>query len=255
MDFLVTFIAKHLVEYDSKFVTNVKEFFFMCHNRSPKPHRYMILVLLKKYGIIDDVDWSLIMGWCSNMFGNKYAEFLSPDSQVEYQNEIDFFDSIRIKKSKYEENSGWFTDEDLPGYFNWADVYELKTYENSYINIVTESNFTFDEIHITEKSLKPFYFYQLPLFLGSYKHIEYLKTRFGFDMFEDIINHDYDKIENNKERMFAAFNEIKRLHDNKQTIIEFYKNNQERLEKNKQIVINISKSKNDQEYFLNLINK
>jgi hypothetical protein len=255
LDFLVTFIAKHLAVYDSKYVPDNKEFFFMCHNRSPKPHRYMMLVLLKKYEILDDVDWSLIMGWCSNIFGNKYAEFISPDVQSEYQNEIDFFDSIRIKKSKYEEESNWFTDEDLPGHFNWADVYELKTYENSYVNIVTESNYTYDEIHITEKSLKPFYFYQLPIFVGSRNHIKFLKSRFGFDMFDDIINHSYDDIEDNRERMTAVFNEIKRLHENKEQIIEFYKNNKERLEKNKQIVIEISKSQNDQNYFLNLINK
>ena len=253
--FLVKFISKHLIEYDSKYVIDEKEFFFMCHNRSPKSHRYTILVLMKKYGILDDVDWSLIMGWASDKNNNKYIEFISPDEQNFYKNEINYFDNIKIRKSKYEEDTDWFTESDLSNSFDWSKVYELNTYENSYVNIVTESNYVYDEIHITEKSLKPFYFYQLPIFLASCNHIKNLKDKFGFDMFDDIIDHSYDNIKDNKKRMFAFFDEIKKLHQNKNDIINFYENNYERLEKNKQIVIDISKTEKDNNYFLNLINK
>ena len=61
------------------------------------------------------------------------------------------------------------------------------------VNIVTESCYLEDEIHITEKSMKPFYFYQFPLFLASYGHVKHLKERFGFDVFDDILNHSYDE--------------------------------------------------------------
>ena len=49
--------------------------------------------------------------------------------------------------------------------------------------------------------------------------------------------------------------EIKRISENKEKFIEFYKNNQDRFEKNKQIIIEIEKSKKDVEYFTSLINK
>ena len=41
------------------FKTNKEGNLFMCHNRRIKPHRYGILCLLKKYGILNNVDWSL----------------------------------------------------------------------------------------------------------------------------------------------------------------------------------------------------
>jgi hypothetical protein len=132
------------------------------------------------------------------------------------------------------------------------DVYELKTYESSYVNIVTESNFLQEEIHITEKTLKPFYFYQFPIFLSSVNHIKYIKGMYDFDMFDDIINHSYDSETDNKKRLFMVCDEIKRLSENKDKLIEFYKNNQFRFEKNKQIVINISKLNKDLEYFNNI---
>jgi hypothetical protein len=49
-----------------------------------------------------------------------------------------------------------------------------------------------------------------------------------------------------------VYDEIKKISENKDKLIEFYKNNQSRFEKNKQIVINISKSNKDLEYFNNI---
>ena len=37
--------------------------FFLCHNRSPRIHRYGLLCLLKKYNILDNTNWSLVNGW------------------------------------------------------------------------------------------------------------------------------------------------------------------------------------------------
>ena len=58
-----------------------------------------------------------------------------------------------------------------------------------------------------------------------------------------------------KKRLDLLFNEIKRISENKDKFIEFYKNNQDRFEKNKQIIIEIEKSKKDVQYFTSLINK
>ena len=103
--------------------------------------------------------------------------------------------------------------------------------------------------------MKPFYFYQIPIFLSSYHHVKYLKERFGFDMFEDIIDHSYDNEPDNRLRLIKFFNEIKRLSDNKEKLIEFYKLNKSRFIYNKEIVVKIKNSNRDQNYFKNLIKK
>ena len=46
---------------------------------------------------------------------------------------------------------------------------------------------------ITEKSMKPFFNLQFPLIFGPVGIVEQLRN-YGFDMFDDIINHDYDEL-------------------------------------------------------------
>ena len=74
-------------------------------------------------------------------------------------------------------------------------------------------------------------------------------------MIDDIINHIYYNELDDKKRLFLLFNEVKRISENKDKFIEFYKNNRDRFEKNKQIIIEIEKSKKDVQYFTSLINK
>jgi hypothetical protein len=82
-----------------------------------------------------------------------------------------------------------------------------------------------------------------------------LKDRFGFDLFDDIINHDYDNEPDDKKRFVLVFNEILRLLKNKNQVIEFYKNNEERFINNKNKIVDIDNSKRDEIYFKSLIHK
>jgi hypothetical protein len=262
LEFLLMFIAGHLSNVHNKFKLDKEGKFFLCHNRSHKPHRYALLVLLKKSGLIDEIDWSLIMGWNrvknvenGHLAKDFYGPFFNEDELNFYKEEVEYFDSIEIKKSQYEEDTTWFTAGELSPQFDWKDIYELKSFEESYINIVTESNYFNDCVHITEKSIKPFHFHQIPIFLASPNHVKYFKERYDFDFFDDIIDHSYDSEPDDKKRMSLVFNEIKRVSENKDSIIEFYKNNQERFEKNKEKVSAIHNSKRDFGFFNSLMKK
>ena len=48
-----------------------------------------------------------------------------------------------------------------------------------------------DRAHFTEKSTKPFWYYQIPLVFGTPFQVELLKNQ-GFDMFDDIFDLSYD---------------------------------------------------------------
>jgi hypothetical protein len=72
-------------------------------------------------------------------------------------------------------------------------------------------------------------------------------------MFEDVINHSYDDVVDDRNRLFEIMKEIKRLDENKETIKEFYKNNYDRFEKNKNIIFNILKNADDYRFFRSLI--
>jgi hypothetical protein len=262
LGFLLNFISGHMLQYESNFKPEKEGKFFLCHNRSPKPHRYSFLVLLRSKDLLNEVDWSLIMGWNrkQNINGgdsskNFFSRFFNSIEYDNLKNHIDFFESIGIQKSMYEVDTDWFSEGELAPNFNWKDIYELKSFHETFINIVTESNFFSDSVHITEKSIKPFYFYQFPIFLSGKHHVKYFKDNYGFDFFEDLIDHSYDDISDPKQRLFAVFNEVKRLSENKEIVIDFYKKNKERFEENKNKVIKIKNSNYDIEYFKSLINK
>jgi len=248
-----------LSRINTNFNENKEGKFFLCHNRSPKPHRYCILTLLKNENILEDVNWSLVpshTGYDEHFF----SQIFNKEDIVKYHEEIKYFLSIEIKKSDYEIEENWFkpnTPEiNVEGLPLWMRIPEKqKTFENSYINIVTESSYVDSEfiVHITEKSFRPFYYYQLPIFVASHHHIKHLKEIYGFDMFEDIIDHSYDNIVDQRDRLFKITEEIKRLNENKESIKEFYKNNYNRFEKNKKIIFDILKNTDDYLFFRNLI--
>lgn len=261
LDFLVKINAKNLSEQPSQFVPD-KENFFMSHNRSCKAHRFGLLCKLKREGLLDEIDWSLIMGWerkqQNQTYGldtSFYMNIFDKEEVEEYMSEILHFDTLGMKKSKYEENHTWFDDINNHVGIDWSSTFELKTYENSYVNITTESCYFAKEVHITDKSVKPLYFYQLPIFVASYQHVKTIRERFKLDVFDDVIDHSYDEIEDNKVRFRKIFDEIKRVHANKEQIIEFYKNNQERFVENRRKILELKYSEIDVNFFLSLIDK
>jgi hypothetical protein len=248
-----------LSRIQSVFNENKKGKFFLCHNKSPKPHRYAILVLLKNQNILEDVNWSLVSGF---KFKDElfFCHLFTKEDTQKYNEEIEFFTSIDVKKSEYELQEKWFnpnsTEINVEGLPHWMRIPEKpETFENSYVNIVTESSFIDSEsvVHITEKSFRPFYFYQLPIFVSSHNHVKYLKEIYGFDMFEDVINHSYDDVVDDRNRLFEIMKEIKRLDENKEKIKEFYKKNYDRFEKNKNIIFNILKNADDYKFFRSLV--
>jgi hypothetical protein len=217
----------------------------MCHNKRIKPHRFGILLEMKKLNIINNIDWSFLL---NNDPNRDYYQFFK--NIYEYNEitnllgDVEYFNKLGIKKSKYEE---LHLDNNLENDF----IYK-KTFESSFINIVTETYFENNMIHITEKSFKPFNFYQLPIFLTTYGHVKKLRDLYGFDMFDDLIDHSYDNESNDRIRFKLVINEIKKL--NGVNIKDFYKDNINRLKNNKKIISEISNDIYDIEYFKKLIN-
>lgn len=221
--------------------------FFQMFNKSPKIHRYGLLCLLKKNNLLGDINWSLVPGYDCQPIESYYYPLFSKEDRDMLNEEILYFYNLHFKKSDYEIGKDWFNEfsevnnKDFP---IWMHVPEYpKNYENTYVNIVTESMFldVNNNIHISEKTFKPFYYYQMPLILSTHNHIKMVKLKYGFDFYDDIIDHSYDDEPNQRKRLDMFVNEIKRLSENKQMIIDFYKNNKQRFMENKQRVVNVLK--------------
>ena len=233
---------------------------FMTYNRNVKIHRFALLVHLKKQNIIENVDWSWIRGFeVRNNFMPTDVDlldcwFLKPlfndDEIKEYEKEIIDLSNVDIKKSVNESNY----EVDYPPFrFDWDASYSNNPYSNSYINIVTETNFDKDDIIIlSEKSFIPLYYSQIPIIMASTNHIKKMRDLYGFDFFDDVVNHDYDSEPNPKKRFEMIINEIIRLNNKKEDIITFFKHNKERFDKNIQIFEKIKNDKTDYNFYNSL---
>lgn len=240
------------------FITD-KDYIFMVHNRNIKSHRVGLLSLLKKYNLLDSIDWSLLKGSeLKRMFNenDELIEWFFPnifknEDVINIKNELKYLSIVGDKKSQYELNIDFNSD----GYkYDYDDAYKSECYLKSYINITTETNYESPYIvHITEKTFNPFNFYQIPIFVATYQHVKYVKDLCGFDMFDDLVNHSYDNEIDNSKRLFMIVEEIKRLNENPQAIKDFYINNKDRFFKNREIIFKLLEDKKDYNFFQNLI--
>jgi hypothetical protein len=256
MNFIDYSSTEALSEIDNvEFVEDKIGKFFMSRNKTGKRHRLNLLFHLIINNIIDDVNYSKLFTYHKGD-DQPYQLSLERDVIMEHLDLIDDLNQ-RIKEDDYEMGKGYYNYENNGFTIHYENPQsrlhypELKeSYENTYVNIVTESGFDSQDfnqnvVHITEKSFRPFYYYQIPLILATPNHIKTLKEKYDFDFFEDVINHSYDSELNDKKRFLMFFDEIKRIYNNKDEIKFFYKNNRQRFESNKKKLLEIALDKTE----------
>ena len=252
--------ANEFTRFPYQFEEN-RNFLFMTYNRHVKEHRFALLVHLMKHNILDNIDWSWIRGYQvnehnlinnENLNNSMFLKKLFTTDEIEnFRKEIIKLSDIQVKKSVYELDY----QVDYPPYrFDTEASYSNNPYKNSYINIVTETNFDKNDIILTsEKSFIPLFFSQIPIIIASTNHIKKIRDRYGFDFFDDVVNHSYDSEPNHKKRFEMVIEEILRLNGKKEEIITFFKHNKSRFDRNVQIFEEIKKDKTDYNFYKSLI--
>ena len=235
-----------------------KKFIFLYQNRQPHFHRVSLLTHLKNLELLDNdiIDWSLVIDYSTYNKDNTNIQSIKHlKGYIDITNKSlikDYLEIIKTKKlSYYEQNVNWF--DNVEDYIQLEHL-TIESYKNSYINIVAESHFDYKEndVHITEKSFKPFYYFQIPIFLASYHHIKMLRQEYEFDVFDDLIDHSYDNEIDDVKRFHMVINEIKRLSNMRDDITIYYKNNINRILHNHNYVKNYPKKMIDEKYFVKL---
>jgi hypothetical protein len=79
----------------------------------------------------------------------------------------------------------------------------------------------------------------MPVILSTHNHIKMVKEKYKLDFYDDILNHSYDEEPDQRKRLGMFVDEIVRLSNIKEELINFYKNNKERFESNKQKVLDL----------------
>jgi len=180
-------------------IDKIRNKHFICLNRnSQKPFRYTFGCFLES----------------NNMWDKIYASFLKKsENRAIYLTGIEEFD-LAIKNSeesfmnKLPIEVDTQNSEDKES-FEVAKAFKKEIYLDSYIYIVTETNFE-NDIFLTEKICNPMAVLQPFIIFGAYGYLKYLQS-LGFKTFDGFINESYDAIENNEQRYFKVCSEIERI--------------------------------------------
>ena len=87
---------------------------------------------------------------------------------------------------------------------------DIATMQSAFVNLVTETIFYEDKVHLTEKIFKPIVARTPFLLLAGPGNLAYLK-QYGFKTFDDYWSEDYDSITNNVDRFNAVMRILEKL--------------------------------------------
>ena len=178
---------------------------FLMFNRRLRPHRYYSILMFDKLDILDKFYISYDFETC------KTYEF-NEDSYKHHGRDKGFRDELLEQDKKVlsgELNKSIIDYDDLPNV--WGFNFEQKEpYMDSYIHIISETNFFENGLYLSEKTWKPMGQLQPFIMMGPAGSLELIKS-YGFKTFDGFIDESYDTVENNEERFKLLINEIERL--------------------------------------------
>ena len=88
--------------------------------------------------------------------------------------------------------------------------FDIEDYNATDIEVVLETLFSDDRLHLTEKSLRPIACGQPFMLAATHGSLEYLRS-YGFRTFGDVWSEDYDSIQDPQARLHAIVNVMKEI--------------------------------------------
>lgn len=148
----------------------------------PRPHRIQLLKLIKQF---DLNDYCHSLAWQTNSINDI------PVTDYVFGPEVVMERGVR---------NGSFKNA-----YTYRGLLQKSVFEPSCISLVTEPAFYERETIITEKTLMSIYGGTIPIWVGGWRIPDYLRSQ-GFDIFDDIVDHSYQDLEDPVDRCYQAIN-------------------------------------------------
>jgi hypothetical protein len=206
---------------------------FICLNRSPRQHRinlvsYLVGLDLENHGTISfDKKHAWGSSWLDRVSWNLtdlQIETVKPVLMQGYEKlkTLDLQNSLSEADTIYAQN--------LNSAKNF-DLYLRPMYQDHFVEIVPETQFNVTFFGASEKFKNSVYGCNFPIVVGGYGLVEFLRD-LGVDMFDDVVDHSYDRIRDPLDRMCAAINLNQRLLTDNNFVKQQWNNNYDRFLKN-----------------------
>lgn len=195
-------LNSEIVNYDV-FNKYKSKHFISLNRQVSRPHRYAFGLFLEKHNLWDSGYFSFL-----HMMDdvNQCIETLSMDDFNSYGELHTLFKS----KIPMHVDTRYLKNQNNLHAFRVSEIYYKPAYEDSVINIVTETTFSNNKVFISEKTFHPIINLQPFIIFSSNGHLQELK-RLGFKTFDGLIDESYDLEENSQKRFKMVCDEILRL--------------------------------------------
>jgi hypothetical protein len=114
----------------------------------------------------------------------------------------------------------------------------IKLYEHVKLELLSSGHFSEPTPCFSEKEIQWVYGRNFLIYLGSPRSIQWLR-KWGFDVFDDVVNHDYDLIEDPSERMIRSIDDNIHLLDGSVDLDQLWKDREGRFNQNCLVADNI----------------
>ena len=120
---------------------------------------------------------------------------------------------------------------------NYQSFLQKEVFEPSCVSVITEPAFFEKEAILTEKTIMSIYSGTLPIWAGGWRCADALR-QFGFDVFDDIVDHSYQNMQDPFDRCYYAIQRNLHLLQDFDRARDFVQNNRARFESNLQLLKN-----------------
>ena len=212
-----TFIAREEREFNQQLIEvdwNKRQCTFNFMINKPRKHREILLQLIKRFNLIN---YTHSLPWKHNDVNSI------PVTDYKFGPEVVMDKGIKN------------------GSFKNAETYDklLKTtvFEPSCISLITEPVFIERESILTEKTIMSVYSGTLPIWVGGWRCADAMRG-FGFDVFDDIVDHSYQDLDDPFDRCYHAIERNLDLLQDFDLVNKFVQNNKSRFEHNLNLLKN-----------------
>lgn len=194
---------EQVINRDESYISGKKPKRFLCFNRRYNEHRVLFYTMMSKLNLLDHFYISMAA--------------IQPENSRTFDENARHFSSVRSFLGITEQDIA-VASSVLPLTLDNTDFnsYPMETspdtvnhyYKNSYINIINETYFFNNIIHLTEKTYKPIAYKQPFIMLaapGSLKHIQNM----GFKTFSEFWDESYDSEKDHNKRFNMLIELIK----------------------------------------------
>lgn len=108
----------------------------------------------------------------------------------------------------------------------------MPVYQNIGVEIINGTMFFEKTPVLSEKEVQSIFAKNFPIYINAPGMSQQIKRLFGIDIFDDIVDHSYDDIEDHFERMAAAIDRNEELLNGSTNIKELWYDNQKRFDDN-----------------------